>query len=577
MKKSMKKQEYYNLQFKRENWASLNGEWDFQIVAPVLGEQRKINVPFCPESKASGVEHTDFIKECVYHLDFNVNAFENKRVILHFGAVYYEAIVFVNGKKVGRHFGGYTPFSFDITDFISEGENNLEVKVFSDLTANQPSGKQSRKQHSYGCFYTRNTGIWQSVWLEYVPEKHIEYVKYFPNVQDCSVDVEACVKDEGKLNIDVLYNGKLVGKAEEYVKIKGVYNIKLSEKHLWEVGDGQLYDVKITYGEDEVSSYFGLREVKFDGMNFLLNGKPVFQSFVLNQGYYKNGVVTPNDDNERLGDINRAIELGFNGSRLHQKVFDPRFLYLCDKAGHMVWGEFASWGIKYCNLDALGTFISEWTAVMERDFNHPSIILWCPLNETWRDLEDGRKARDVRFIDSVYQVTKAIDSTRPCVDVSGGHHGHDTDLYDFHCYESYENLKKYLDNLSQNGQLAVPLLYDNDETHLFYTKGQPVNLSEFGGIQFAKNITLNKVSSVNEGAVESTESWGYGEGATDENAFVERYKNLVELIKSYGEISGFCYTQLYDVEQEENGFFTYDRKPKLTKSAIQKICEYNKK
>ncbi len=573
----MDKQEFYNPQFERENWVSLNGEWDFQILSPILSEKRKINVPFCPESKASGVEHKDFIKECEYNFTFDVKTFKNQRVILNFGAVYYEAVVFVNGKKVGRHFGGYTPFFFDITHLVAEGENNLTVKVFSDLTANQPSGKQSRKPHSYGCFYTRTTGIWQPVWLEYVPEKRIKYVKYFPNINDCSVDVELGVIDEGKINIDVFYNNKQVGKLEDYIKCKGVYTVNLSEKHLWEVGDGKLYDVKITYEEDKISSYFGLREVKFDGMNFLLNGNPVFQSFVLDQGYYKNGVYTPMDDNERLKDIINAQNLGFNGSRLHQKVFEPRYLYLCDKLGHMVWGEFASWGIKYDNLDALGTFIGEWTAVIERDFNHPSIILWCPLNETWRDLEDNRKTRDVRFIDSVYQVTKALDITRPCVDVSGGYHGHDTDLYDFHCYESYDNLKKYLNELSEKGQLHVPLLYDDNETRLFYVKGQPVNVSEFGGIQFAKDASLSKVSSVNEGAVESTESWGYGEGVTDENAFVKRYKNLVELIKSYSEISGFCYTQLYDVEQEENGFFTYDRKPKLTKVAIEKICECNKK
>ncbi len=573
----MDKQEVYNPQFERENWVSLNGEWDFQILSPILGEKRKINVPFCPESKASGVAYKDFIKECEYNFTFDVKTFKNQRVILNFGAVYYEAVVFVNGKKAGRHFGGYTPFSFDITGLVAEGKNNLTVKVFSDLTANQPSGKQSRKPHSYGCFYTRTTGIWQPVWLEYVPEKRIKYVKYFPNINDCSVDVELGVIDEGKINIDVFYNNKQVGKLEDYVKCKGVYTVNLSEKHLWEVGDGKLYDVKITYEEDKISSYFGLREVKFDGMNFLLNGKPVFQSFVLDQGYYKNGVYTPLDDNERLKDIICAQNLGFNGSRLHQKVFEPRYLYLCDKLGHMVWGEFASWGVKYDNLEALGTFIGEWTAVVERDFNHPSIILWCPLNETWRDLEDNRKTRDVRFIDSVYQVTKALDITRPCVDVSGGYHGNNTDLYDFHCYESYDNLKKYLNELSEKGQLHVPLLYDDNETRLFYVKGQPVNVSEFGGIQFAKNLTVNNVLSINEGAVESTESWGYGEGATDENSFVERYKNLVELIKSYKEISGYCYTQLYDVEQEENGFFTYDRKPKLTKVAIEKICEYNKK
>ena len=568
--------EFPNPQFERKNWINLNGEWDFQILSPIKSEKLKILVPFCPESKSSGIEYKDFIRTCEYSRDFFVELVKGQRIILHFDAVYYETVVLINGKNIGRHFGGYTPFSFDITDFVKNGSNNLTVIVNSDLTANQPSGKQSRKPYSYGCFYTRTTGIWQTVWLEYVPEKYVNYIKYYPNIENSSVDVEVNVCDEGQIKIDVFYEGKQVGTVEDYIVWKGIYTIKLSEKHLWEPGKGRLYDVKLTYEQDEVDSYFGLREVKFEGMNFLLNGKPVFQSFVLDQGYYPNGVYTPENDAERLIDINNAIALGFNGSRLHQKVFEPRYLYLCDKLGYMVWGEFASWGIKYDNLDALGTFISEWTAVIERDFNHPCIITWCPLNETWRDLQDDRKTRSVRFIDSVYQVTKALDKTRPCVDVSGGYHGHATDLYDFHCYESYENIKTYLDNLSQKGELFVPLLYDKDEKELFYVKGQPVNVSEFGGIQFAKDKKLSNVKSVNEGAVESTESWGYGDGATDENSFVERYKNLVELIKSYKEISGFCYTQLYDVEQEENGFFTYDRKCKLSKSSTQLIFHYNK-
>ena len=573
----MRIQEFPNPQFERKTWESLNGEWDFQILSPELGEKRKINVPFCPESESSGINHKDFIKECVYTRSFNVNKLNGKKLFLHFGAVYYEAEILINGKKVGRHFGGYTPFSFDITDLVDDGENMLSVHVYSDLTANQPSGKQSRKPHSYGCFYTRSTGIWQTVWLEYLPEKYVRSVKYYPHIDESSVDVELRVEDEGEITVEVYYDGKRVGSVKEYIKCKGVYTVKLSERHLWEAFNGRLYTVKIIYGEDEVQSYFGLREVKFDGMDFLLNGKSVFQSFVLNQGYYPKGVYTPQNDEERLLDIHNAIELGFNGLRLHQKVFDPRYLYLCDKMGYMVWGEFASWGIKYDTLDGLGTFLGEWTEVVERDFNHPSIILWCPLNETWRDLDDDRKTRDVRFIDSVYQVTKALDSTRPCVDVSGGYHGADTDLYDFHCYESYENLKGYLDRLEQKDELDVPLLYDKDEKTLVYKKGLPVNVSEFGGIMFSKNKVESKVSSVNEGAVQSTESWGYGEGEADENSFAQRYKDLVELIKSYKKISGFCYTQLYDVEQEENGFFTYDRKPKFSKSAMEILCSCNRK
>lgn len=567
--------EYPNPQFERKNWISLNGEWDFQIKSPKLLKKTKINVPFCPESKASGVKYTDFINTCEYSRNFLVDSTKGECVVLHFGAVYYEAIVSVNGKTVGKHCGGYTPFSFDITKFVREGENELVVQVFSDLTANQPSGKQSRKSHSYGCFYTRTTGIWQPVWLEYVPENHISYVKYYPDIQTSSVNVELGVCDEGMVTIDVFYEGKQVGRVNDYVKIKGVYSIKLSEKHLWEQGYGRLYDVKITYEQDEVRSYFGLREVKYEGTKFLLNGTSVFQSFVLDQGYYPNGVYTPANDEERLRDIHNAIDLGFNGSRLHQKVFEPRYLYLCDKLGYMVWGEFASWGIRYSDIDALGEFIGEWSEVVQRDFNHPSIISWCPLNEAWRDLEDGRKTRDIRFIDCVYQVTKILDCTRPCIDVSGGHHGHATDLYDFHCYESYERLKGYLEDLSNNGKLRVPLLYDKDEKNLFYVKGQPVNVSECGGIQLAKDKKLSNVASINMCAVESTGSWGYGDGVSDEDSFVERYKNLVELIQSYQEISGFCYTQLYDIEQEENGFFTYDRKCKLSPDSIRLIAGYN--
>ena len=570
-------QEFPNPQFERKQWECLNGEWDFQIVSPQLSEKMTINVPFCPESELSGVNHKDFIKECVYTRKFTVKKVDGQRTILHFGAVYYHAEVFVNGQKAGRHFGGYTPFCFDVTKLVNDGENMLSVRVYSDLTANQPSGKQSRKPHSYGCFYTRSTGIWQTVWLEYVPEKYVKSVKYYPHIDELSVDVELSVEDEGEVAVEIYYDGEQVGALKEYIQCKGFYTIKLAKQYLWEPFNGRLYSVKIIYGEDEVQSYFGLREVRFEGMDFLLNDKPVFQSFVLNQGYYPKGVYTPQNDEERLLDIRNAMELGFNGLRLHQKVFDPRYLYLCDKMGYMVWGEFASWGIKYDTLDGLGTFIGEWSEVIERDFNHPSIILWCPLNETWRDLDDDRKTRDVRFIDSVYQVTKALDSTRPCVDVSGGYHGNDTDLYDFHCYESYENLKGYLDRLEEKDELIVPLLYDKEEKTLLYQKGLPVNVSEFGGIMFSKHKIDSKVSSVNEGAVQSTESWGYGEGEADENTFAQRYKNLVELIKSYKKISGFCYTQLYDVEQEENGFFTYDRKPKFSKSAMEILCSCNKK
>ncbi|MGI6768592.1 MAG: glycoside hydrolase family 2 TIM barrel-domain containing protein [Bacilli bacterium] len=272
-------------------------------------------------------------------------------------------------------------------------------------------------------------------------------------------------------------------------------------------------------------------------------------------------------------DIKFALDLGFNGSRLHQKVFDPRFLYLCDKLGYMVWGEFPSWGVDYSNLDFIGQYLAEWTEVLKRDFNHPSIIIWCPLNEVWGTWEDGREKRDIRFVDIVYNYTKTFDPTRPCVDASGGIHGHKTDFVDFHCYEDLPTLKKYLDELEKNGSLNVPFLYDAAE-NLSYDGKLPVHLSEVGGICFTPQKAEDGLKSGRLGMVTSEEEWGYGKGETSGEAFVERYRELIDLIYKYNKLFGFCYTQLYDVEQERNGFYNYDRTDKLSESlklAIKKI------
>lgn len=564
-----------NMQFARRKWIALNGEWNFSVKAD-KDTVYKINVPFCPESKLSGLEMKGFIKECVYERKFIKPEYkENERVVLHFGAVDYEAKVYINNKYIGKHLGGYTPFSFDITDELTAGDNFVKVKVYDDIEANVPSGKQCAKLNSFGCFYTRCTGIWQTVWLEIVPENRIVSIKYFPNINDVSVDMEMSTTDEGNVEIIVLYDGRQVGYCQSHVKCKKMLSIKLSEKHLWDVGQGCLYDVIVRYENDEVNSYFGLREVKFDGMRFMLNGKSVFQRFVLDQGYYPDGVYTPRNDEVIIKDIQSALALGFNGIRLHQKVFDPRYLYYCDKMGCMVWGEFPSWGIKYNDVAALGTLTQEWIETVERDFNHPSIVMWCPLNETWKNLEDQRKSRDVKFVDAIYALTKVLDDTRPCVDVSGGFHGTKTDLYDFHCYEEYDKVEKYIRDLENKGELQVPLLYDERESSLRYVKGLPVNISEYGGIRFSKIATTASTDTINECAVTCEESWGYGRGESDEDAFVARYEKLTRLFLESPILSGFCYTQLYDVEQEENGFFTYDRKPKLTDAAMQKIFECN--
>lgn len=554
---------------RRENFVLLENGWQISFDGDSFCS---INVPFCPQSKLSGIEKKEKLSAVFYRKTFTVDSERPSgyNVILRFGAVDYETSVFVNGKFVGKHSGGYTPFSFDITRFVLNGENELFIEVRDDKE-NVASGKQTTKDGSYGCFYTRVIGIWQPVWLEYVPDKHIKNFRFYPDISGCSVNVELETSEKGAYSIEIFFDGKKVGEDNGETDGFNCFSVPLSEKRLWKIGEGNLYDVKIKFEEDEIFSYFGLREIKYDGYKFLLNQEEVYQKLVLVQGYYVGGIYTPSDVSEMQKDVDYALRLGFNGMRLHQKVFDPRFLYLCDKAGIMVWGEFASWGVDYSSLSYFDAFLSQWTEVLNRDFNHPCIVTWCPLNEVWGD-GNTQTARDVRFVDGVYEFTKSFDKTRPCVDVSGGYHGHKTDVYDFHCYEEPEKIKEYLDRLKYDDLLDVPLLYDKNED-LRYKKGTPTNLSEFGGIPFGNEVSSNKNMTDKEWF--DGGAWGYGAEETDGDKFVERYRELVELILKYDKISGFCYTQLYDVEQEKNGFYNYDRTDKLTEEQKDVIREIN--
>ena len=387
----MYRAEHPNPQFERDNYECLNGPWDF-CYGKVGGKENcaldlKIEVPFCPESEMSGIHNTDFITDCVYSREIDVKQSDlDGRLVLHFGAVDYKAEVYVNGVKAGEHEGGYTAFEIEITAFVKVGKNRITVAVHDDINENVPSGKQSRKSQSFGCFYTRATGIWQTVWLERTPKAYIKQVKFYPNIADVTVKVELITEGNAPTEINVYCGGKQVGKATGDGYYRHEYVIQLTEKHLWSIGCGEIYDVFIKFGEDEVKSYFGLRSVEYKNGQFLLNGKSVFQRLVLDQGYYPTSVYTATSVEDIRFDILSAWKLGFNGLRLHQKVFDQRYLYECDRLGVMVWGEYASWGVRYEDLNALGTFIAEWTETVEQHFNHPSIVTWCPLNEAWNNL-----------------------------------------------------------------------------------------------------------------------------------------------------------------------------------------------
>lgn len=558
---SIPRAEHPNPQFERKAWTNLNGEWQFEIDHGKSGIERefykrkelndKIIVPFCPESELSGIGYKDFMASVWYRRSFSLTPEQMRgRVLLHFGAVDYEAIVYVNQTEVGRHRGGYTSFAFDITEFAHEGENELTVCAIDDVrSGKQPSGKQSEKYHSYGCFYTRTTGIWQTVWLEYVPQSYIRNVKFYPDIENCKLTVMADLQGSGTLEVRTSYEGKATGAAAASSFGGSVcLEIPLSEKHLWEVGQGGLYDVTLRFGKDEVNSYFGLRSVRLDGMKFLINGKSVLQRFVLDQGFYPDGIYTAPTEEALVQDIRLSLEMGFNGARLHEKIFEPRFLYHCDKMGYPVWGEHGNWGFDHTDAMGLSGFLSEWREAVERDFNHPSIIGWCPFNETW-DV-NGRQ-QDNSILETVYRETKKWDSTRPCIDTSGNYHVA-TDIYDVHTYvQDVEEFKKIFDDFENGEELKV-------QCHERQTqKGEPVFISEFGGIGWDEE--------------NSADGWGYGTGPKTEEEFLRRLKGLTDILLDSEKIFGFCYTQLYDVEQEINGLYTYDRKPKFDSKIIYEI------
>lgn len=572
--------EHPNPQWERETWKNLNGPWEFEFdfgcsaVERRLWEKerfdREILVPFCPESRLSGIGYTDFINGVAYRKNFELSQEElSGRVLLHFGAVDYEASVYVNGTLVGSHKGGYTSFCFDITKHVAPGPNTLFVAVKDDVRSGlQPKGKQAHLYASSGCDYTRTTGIWQTVWLEFVPERHIQSAKYYPDPANGKVTVTGLVQGQGTLQLTALWEDKPVGEAALSVE-DGFFTaqLDLSETHLWEPGKGGLYTLLLSFGEDRVKSYFGLRTAKFQGRKFLLNGKSLFQRFVLDQGFYPEGIYTAPTEEDLVKDIQLSFAAGFNGARLHEKVFEARFLYHCDRLGYLVWGEYPNWGLDHAHPLSTETYLNQWSEAVERDFNHPAIIGWCPFNETWGYREEREKNA---LLTSLYKLTKRLDPTRPCIDSSGNYRVL-SEVYDIHDYDQdTQSFQARWDGLTDRIRETGGVIPAEDPFFNSAPEGpsgrapffnqpydnQPIFVSEYGGIRWPDD---------------TVEGWGYGNAPATPEEFFARYKGLTEALLNNPEIFGFCYTQLYDVEQEVNGLYTYGRAQKFDISLIQKI------
>jgi len=549
----------------RAEWLNLNGRWEFEIDSDLTGEARdlpagrplneSIIVPFCPESKLSGIGNRDFMPCVWYKRAFTaLDEWQGKRVLLHFGAVDYDTTVWVNGRQAGFHRGGYSPFTFDITDLLVPRENVLVVRAVDDTRSPlQPTGKQSQTPESEGCCYTRTTGIWQTVWLEPVPAAYIRSFRLYPDLDQGSLTVQAVVEGAASgtvLEARALACAKEIGRAVASAASSAAFTIRLPQVHPWTLEDPFLYDLEITLQNDgrtidKVGSYFGLRRVHIEGKKILINNKPVFQRLVLDQGFYPDGIYTaPNDDALRR-DIELSKAVGFNGARLHQKVFEPRFLYWADRRGYLVWGEFPDWGVDHAHPSALERILPEWIATVERDFNHPSIVGWCPFNET-------PESQNPELLRTVYRVTKALDPTRPVIDTSGYVHV-ETDVYDSHNYTA--DPAKFLRTFKGFKTGEQP--WHNSEKDASY-RGQPYFVSEYGGIWWNPGQADDK-------------AWGYGKRPKNEQEFLDRYRKLTEALLFHPRMFGFCYTQLYDIEQEVNGLYTYDRRPKFDPETIRKI------
>ncbi len=545
-------------QWMRPNWLNLNGEWQFEIDNARSGEARglqnegvtlvdTITVPFCPESTLSGVGNTDFILGVWYKRKVVLPS-QNGITRLHFGAVDYACKVFVNGALVGEHMGGYASFWVDITAALREGENEIVVYAEDDTRDPMiPSGKQSQSFYSWGCYYTRTTGIWQTVWLEFLPHEHIEHVTFTPNRLEGSVTITTSIVGCADFSCNITFDGKPMGQ-HTLASASGTltFTVPLAESHLWDIGKGNLYDVTFTFGNDTVQSYFGLRDICFDGHKCLLNGRSIFQRLVLDQGFYPDGIYTAPTDEALHRDIELSMAVGFNGARLHEKVFEERYLYYADKMGYLVWGEYPDWGLDHTRPESVRPIMNEWVEIVKRDCNHPSIIGWCPRNETWD--RDDRRQWDAG-VALLYDVTKAIDPSRPCIDVSGSYHVR-TDIFCLHDYEQDPAVFRARYEPFANGGV----LHDAHADRQQY-RDEPVMISEYGGIAWDM----------------SGNGWGYGEGPKTIEEFYERFKNLTDALLDNKEMFGFCYTQLTNVEQEQNGLYTYDRQPKFDCDRLKTI------
>lgn len=587
----MLKQAYPRPQLVRKEWLNLNGEWEFAFDDANVGLQEKwfknatsfdqvIQVPFAYQTVLSGIHDSSFHDYVWYRRSFEIpNGMKKKRIILHFGAVDYHAMVYVNEQLVGSHEGGHTSFSFDITDHLTGGDETLALRVYDPSTDETiPRGKQFWEEASAAIWYTRTTGIWQTVWLEAVHETHLQKLRLTPLFDHGDVKIEFEIQQAylgKKVEIEISFKGEKivvhsVSPREIYTRLTvNLFNRKIfrTEYHhqgwSWSPEEPNLFDVTMRVLDenkviDELESYFGMRKVHIENGMFYLNNRPYYQKLVLDQGYWPEGLLTaPSDDALKL-DIKLAKEMGFTGCRKHQKVEDPRFMYWADQLGYLVWGECAA-STTYSE-DAVARLTREWLEILERDYNHPSLIAWVPINESWGVPHICNNEQQQQHALALYHLIKSLDMTRLVIS-NDGWEMTKTDICAIHNYhhgqkDEVEKYAYYKHVLGTKETILQAKPADrNIYTNGFQHEGEPILLTEFGGIGFK---------------VGECAGWGYTSVANVDD-YLADYQRIMEAVFASQILHGYCYTQLTDVEQEINGILTYDRKPKCDLKAIYRL------
>jgi beta-galactosidase/beta-glucuronidase len=595
---------YPRPQLVRPEWCELDGPWRFAFDDADSGLDEgwqntgafdlDITVPYPFESAASGIGDPGFHRVVWYSRSVTADELSEAghgseqapRLLLHFGAVDYRAMVWLNGTFLGSHEGGQTPFSFDITDIVGEGglaaldterdEQLLVVRAEDDpADVSQPRGKQDWRLEPHSIWYHRTTGIWQPVWLEATPAVAVRLLHWVPDVPAGTVAVRVDLARDPQpgtvVDITLSYEGRVVGALTipavttsivGVVEVLDQRNGQAYEELLWSPEHPRLIDATVTVRHDEVvidtvDSYLGLRSAAWGGGRFLLNNRPYFVRSVLNQGYWPESHLSSPTPDALRADIELTKELGFNATRLHQKIEDPRFLYWADRLGLLVWAETP--GTFEFSSTAATRLLAEWTAVVERDLSHPSIVTWVPLNESWgvQHIEHNPAMR--AYARALVSITRALDASRPVVSNDGWEHV-DSDIITIHDYESSGAVLKarYADDdakrrlLDGFGPSGRRILLDGQETG-----ERPVMLTEFGGISFATHYT-------------DADAWGYS-SASGPDDFVARLRAVVGALDESTFLAGYCYTQLADTLQETNGLVSDDRVPKAPIEVLRAI------